>query len=311
MTMRTFGSDFAPRVAARAAGSLIVLAAMLPSARLEGQAPVFTPGNLVVSRSVYGNKASAVAVGATLPPSCASACGHATDNGTYPFVWNNDVVDASFGITARILLDQIATDGTLLGTLEVPNNSMTSPGPNQMVTSFSSKSELALNLSTDGNYLTFLGYVAGVNAIDVSNTNTPKVSDPTNPVRQSYYRAVAQVDQFGAFNFTVSNAYSGNNGRAAILNNSNGANVIYTAGNAANGADPQPPGILLGAGAQIMTPSTKGEFAQGTERPRRSEASTSRSSANRTTSSARTIISAASRSSTTSCTTPKAAAATA
>jgi len=27
-------------------------------------------------------------------------------------------------------------------------------------------------------------------------------------------------------------SYSGNNGRAAILNNTNGANVIYTAGNA-------------------------------------------------------------------------------
>ena len=33
-----------------------------------------------------------------------------------------------------------------------------------MVTSFSSKSELALNLSTDGRYVTFMGYVAPVGA---------------------------------------------------------------------------------------------------------------------------------------------------
>ena len=66
------------------------------------------------------------------------------------------------------------------------------------------------------------------------------------------------------------------NGRAAILNNSNGANVIYTAGNAGNGANPQPPGILLGAGAQIITASTKPEIAhRSQECPRRSPASTS------------------------------------
>ena len=33
-----------------------------------------------------------------------------------------------------------------------------------MVTSFSSKSELALNLSTDGSELTFMGYLAPVDA---------------------------------------------------------------------------------------------------------------------------------------------------
>ena len=48
-------------------------------------------------------------------------------------------------------------------------------------------------------------------------------------------------------------AYSGNNGRAAILNDQHGANVFYTTGNAGNGGDPQPNGIIIGAGAQIMT----------------------------------------------------------
>ena len=59
-----------------------------------------------------------------------------------------------------------------------------------MVTSFSSKSEVALNLSTDGRYVTFMGYVAPVGAVDVSNSNTPGVIDPTNPVPGTYYRVV-------------------------------------------------------------------------------------------------------------------------
>ena len=123
-----------------------------------------------------------------------------------------------------------------------------------LVTSFSSKSELALNLSTDRKYLTFMGYVAPIDALDVSNSNTPGVVDPTNPVGENVFRAVAQVDRIGQFKFTETNAYSGNNGRAAILNN-DGANVFYTAGNAGNGSNPQPDGIILGAGAQIITPS--------------------------------------------------------
>jgi hypothetical protein len=65
---------------------------------------------------------------------------------------------------------------------------------------------------------------------------------------------VAEVDAEGRFRFTETNAYSGNNGRAAILNDKNGANVVYTAGNAGNGANPQPNGIIIGAGLQILTP---------------------------------------------------------
>src|SRR5258708_4992372 len=56
----------------------------------------FWPGNLVVSRSVYDNNPNNVQVGAILPPGCANTqggCGAASgapNNGTYPFVWNND-----------------------------------------------------------------------------------------------------------------------------------------------------------------------------------------------------------------------------
>ena len=75
-------------------------------------------------------------------------------------------------------------------------------------------------------------------------------------------RAVAVLDAKGKLKFTETNAYSGNNGRAAIFNNSNGANFLYTAGNAGNGGNPQPDGIIIGAGAQILTAQTKAEIAQ-------------------------------------------------
>jgi hypothetical protein len=71
------------------------------------------------------------------------------------------------------------------------------------------------------------------NLIDVSASNTPGVCDPTNPVTSSlqnsastitaYYRAVAEVDADGHLSITDGNAYSGDNGRAAIK----GANGIY------------------------------------------------------------------------------------
>ena len=225
----------------------------------------FRPGNLLISRSVYDNNPANVAVGTALPPNCvAPNCVTATTDGSYPNVWNNDAADASFGITAKIVLDQLRPSGELVNSLEVPNSSdrRISPTKDQMVTSFPSKSEIALNLSTDGRVVTFMGYLAPIDALDVSNSNTPAVVDPTNPVPGGYSRVVAAVDEHGRFSFTKTNAYSGNNGRAAILNNTNGANVIYTAGNAGNGGNPQPNGIIVGAGLQIMTAEQKPLVAQ-------------------------------------------------
>ena len=246
----------------------------------------FTPGNLVVSRSVYDNNPANVKVGAILPPGCGvagktAACASgskahpftsAPNDGTYPTVFNNDFYDGSFGITSKIFLDQITESGKLVNSLEVPNSSdagITSSS-DQMVTSFSSKSEIALNLSTNGKIITFMGYLSPIDAIDVSNSNTPGLGasdpnntvDPTNPVGESVYRVVGAVNARGKFHFTLTNAYSGNNGRAAILNNGHGGNAIYTAGNAGNGANPQPNGVIIGAGTQIITPSTSPEAAQ-------------------------------------------------
>jgi hypothetical protein len=227
-------------------------------ASLEGLTTPLLPGNLLISRSVY-TPATLVPNTTVLPPGCFSACARATTDGTYPFVWNNDLADSSFGITSKIYLDQTTASGRVLNTRAVPSD--------QLVTSFPSKSELALNLSTDGNHITFMGYVAPPDAIDASNSNTPAVIDPTNPVPSTYYRAVAELDWTGQFHFTETNAYSGNNGRAAILDDAGGASNIFTAGNAGNGGNPQSNGIILGAGAQILPALTTPESAQSPGTP--------------------------------------------
>ena len=224
----------------------VALACITPGFAQSNNPTTFTPGNLVLSRSVYSAPASAVIVGQQLPPICgasASCTGKATNDGTYPNVFNNAVPDGSFGITSPIFLDQLTTTGTLLSTFAVPTS--------VLVTSFSSKSEVALNLSSDRKYLTFMGYVAPVNTLDVSNSNTPGVIDPTNPVGTAFYRAVGQLDAFGDLTVTNTNAYSGNNGRAAFLANG----FYYTVGNSNNGSG-TPANVVASAGAQLVTPGT-------------------------------------------------------
>lgn len=233
----------------------------------------FKAGTLVLSRSVYAGDASTVAVGQTLPPGCVARtvsvplfaggtasikvkCATAVADGTYPTVFNNDGPDGSFGITSPIFLDNLKTNGEQLGTLAVPSD--------LIVTSFSSKSELALNRSTDGKSITFVayqggpGFITGPNQLDVSNSNTPGVVDPTNPVSSQYFRAVAEVDANGHIQITDGNAYSGNNGRAAAKANG----LYFLTGNDNNGglSSAQLTGTQIGinlitsTGAELLVP---------------------------------------------------------
>jgi hypothetical protein len=255
----------------------------------------FAPGSVVLSGTVYVGNADSVIPGEVLPPGCLNTgpvqnpnpatvnvpllapststtpvtvtCGYAADNGEYPNlhdnhnVWNNDTDDSSFGVSSPIVLWNLSSNGDLLGALHVPSN--------EIVTSFSSKSELALNRSADGKSLTFMGYRGGPgcptltldpttniltqgtnvgpnsptapNLLDVSASNTPGLCDPTNPAVASYtgannptayYRSVAEVDADGHIFYTNGDAYSGDNSRAAMLAD-NG--LYYSVGNDNNG----------------------------------------------------------------------------
>jgi hypothetical protein len=244
-------------LAATAAGAATAHASTTAAGRAGGHDHGQTrliPGDLLVSTSYYRNDPGIVAGTTALPPGCTSGCVTAIANGNYPYVFNNVTVDASFGVTSPLYLEQITASGRPQGFLPVPAS--------ELSTSFSSKSEGALNLSTDGRDVTFMGYAAAPDIVDVSNANTPGAIDPTNPVPGAYYRAVAQLSADGKFTFTETNAYSGDNGRAAIEANVDGQSVFYTAGNAGNGSNPQPTGVVLGAGAQIITPSQLPETDQ-------------------------------------------------
>jgi hypothetical protein len=224
----------------------------------------FRPDNLVVSRSVYAGDAATVRVGQTLPPGCVAgkvavpqiaggttnvtvACSVAIADGTYPTVFNNNTIDGSFGVTSPIFLDQLTTGGAFINSLAID--------PTEIVTSFSSKSELALNLSGDRRSITLVGYRGGSgfatapNQLDVSNSNTPGVVDPTNPVVSQYYRAVAEVDADGHVHITDGNAYSGNNGRAAIKDDGS----YYLTGNDNNGGLSKTQLLTTRVGVNLVT----------------------------------------------------------
>jgi hypothetical protein len=218
-----------------------------------------TPGNILVSRSVYAGTASTVTVGEQLPPNCpgiSGACATAISNGEFPNlndasnVWLNATVDGSFGVTSPIFIDQMTPTGTLVSTIAVPST--------QIVTSFSSKSEVGLSLSTDHTAVTFMGYLTGVNTLDASNANTTGVIDPTNAVAAIVDRGVAQLNANGTITTTDTWAYSGNNGRNAILANG----LYYTVGNDNNGSQPTTTPftpvlqeLINSTGVQIVNPN--------------------------------------------------------
>ena len=193
-------------------------------------------GSLIISSSTYDGNQGAVAslkVGSALPNTNTATIAAISDN-NYVTVWNNDTVDGSFGVTSPIRLTAVdPRDGRVLRSLWVPTW--------EVVTSFSSKSELGLHIvrDRDGAHLTFMGYASpGVGAIDVSNSDAVAGQDPTNPVtfafgdNYAFHRTIVSVGENGWISYTPTINYGGNNGRSALLG-SNG--LYYTVGNANNG----------------------------------------------------------------------------
>jgi predicted lipoprotein with Yx(FWY)xxD motif len=254
-------------------GSSLAAATSASAAPRDHEGSFLRPGNLLVTTGVWTTNADINAGTTQLPPNCATAnpayvtCGTAVAPGTYPIVFNNDAADGSFGVTQPIVLDELNPhNGRLVKAVTVPDN----PARGDILTtSFSSKSELSVLQSTDGRYDTFIGYVAPPATIDASNANTPGEIDPTvGDSATPVYRAVAQVNGDGRFEFTETNAFSGDNGRAAILDPEDGRHgTIFAVGNAGNGANPEPSAVIDGAGSQILTPAHEPEAAQNPGAP--------------------------------------------
>ena len=190
-------------------------------------------GSLVISSSTYdGSRGAVASLAANKTPLPGPST--AVSDGNYVTVWNNEGPDASFGVTSAIQLTDIdLSNGKVFRSMQVPTD--------QVVTSFSSKSELGLhvlnNWPTVG--VTFVGYAnAGVGSLDVSNSDAVPGQDPTNPVTAAFgadyafRRTIVSVDEKGNITYTPTIDYGGNNGRSALLG-SNG--LYYMVGNANNG----------------------------------------------------------------------------
>ncbi len=134
--------DASLRARLLAASALALLAA--PASSLA--APAGFAGDLFITSSAYAGNAATVAVGEKLPDTNGAV---AVADGTYPAVFNNVVPDPNFGITAPITLSASIVLGLGGKSPDVgaPATSIDLTALTGVSTSFSSKSELAVNLS--------------------------------------------------------------------------------------------------------------------------------------------------------------------
>jgi hypothetical protein len=223
------------------AASAIALAAVPSAGARAFPTHPFVPGSVVIASSEYPAQGDPnIALEQPLPSGTPAVA-----DGKYPQVFNNDGPDPSFAVASPITLTDVTPSGDQINKTSVPTD--------QMTTSFSSKSELAINFSTNGQDLSFLGYNAAPNVLDSSNSNTPGVIDMTNPDAQGpFFRVAGSLDSAGNWTFTDSNIYSGDNGRAVMLDNDSG--LFYAAGNSNNGSTTDAP-IVASGGAQVFVPS--------------------------------------------------------
>jgi hypothetical protein len=248
---------------ARRAALVIGCSALALSAAID-TAPAGTLINgdsLLISTTTYedvGQVAGLVA-GTTQIPG-----GTANSNGNVNTVWNNSSVDGQFGVTSPLTLQDLnATSGALLSS-ETLNTS-------QVEASFSSKSELGLNVTrtASGMVATVMGYTPGgvgypalaPGMLDVSNADSTSYADPTNVASQFYKgtnkdyafnRSVIAVSANGAYSSTPTLAYGGDNSRAAVLA-PNG--LYYTVGNSNSGTT-RATQLTTTTGLEVVTPGS-------------------------------------------------------
>ena len=102
--------------------------------------------------------------------------------------------------------------------------------------------------------VTFMGYVAPPDQLDVSNSNTPGVIDPTNPVPGADYRVVAAGEPRRQVPLHRNQRVQRQQRPRRDPQRHRRRERALHGGNAGNGGNPQPDGIIIGAGAQILNP---------------------------------------------------------
>jgi uncharacterized repeat protein (TIGR01451 family) len=221
---------------------------------------ISSAGYLLVSRGHY--EGANITAGVTVLPSGAVAA----VSSAYPEVWQNESIEESFGVEAPIFIDLVnkSTGGTVSST-NVTSLIQTELGVN-VVTSFSSKSELGLNLTPDGRGVTFSGYLASVGQLDASNSNTLYHDDPTNPIAANgdFQKAIVQLDYLGDAQVTPNNSYSGDNCRAAILGEATDGNAYYYTAGSAGASGSGVTGTIMtmlaqSTGIQMVLPGAGGQ----------------------------------------------------
>ena len=147
------------------------------------------PGSLLLSTSCYCP--ADITPGVTeLPPGCTGSALHAGDRRRRPTRSCSTTTPSTAASASprRSFLDELT-----------PWGQRVRPDPGADATSWSRASRPSPSWRStcrpNGRYVTFMGYVAAPDTLDVSNANTPGVIDPTNPVTGAYYRAVAAADR--------------------------------------------------------------------------------------------------------------------
>ena len=215
--------------------------------------------SLLVSTTTYedvGQVAGLVAGVTAIPGGVANAGGEVNS------VWNNASVDGQFGVTSPLTLQDLnVTTGALLASETLDTS--------KVVTSFSSKSELGLNITetASGPVATVMGYTSGglgypaiaAGMLDVSNADSTSYVDTTNVASQFYKgtnsdyafnRSVVAISASGAYTTTPTLAYGGDNNRAAVLA-PNG--LYYTVGNSNSGTTTASQ-LTTTTGLEVVTP---------------------------------------------------------
>lgn len=146
-----------------AAGAVAATGASAGASAAPDGSGALTPGNLLVSESVYTKAPNIVADQTQLPPGCTgSNCVAAVADGDYPEVFNNAPVDGSFGVADEGNGTNTYANGSYTATA-----AQTTAGQKWVFNSTAGKWRLAYTLQAGlnlGQPYTVPGYPTGINA---------------------------------------------------------------------------------------------------------------------------------------------------